>query len=84
MERGIRETEAIGAAGIVLDVDSGEVLALASLPSFNPNLIDGAGAANIFNRFTNQVYELGSTFKPLTVAAARSARPWGDVSSHKR
>ncbi len=73
LERGMRETAAIGAAGIVLDVDSGEVLALASLPSFNPNLIDGAGAANIFNRFTNQVYELGSTFKPITIAAAIDA-----------
>ena len=51
LERGMRETAAIGAAGVVLDVDSGEVLALASLPSFNPNLIDSAGASNIFNRF---------------------------------
>ena len=54
----------------MLDVETGEVLALASLPSFNPNLIDRAGEANIFNRVTNQVYELGSTFKPITVAAA--------------
>jgi cell division protein FtsI (penicillin-binding protein 3) len=71
--RGMAESNAIGAAGIVLDVDSGEVLALASLPSFNPNLIDEAGASNIFNRMTNQVYELGSTFKPITVAAAIDA-----------
>jgi cell division protein FtsI (penicillin-binding protein 3) len=80
LERGMRETAAIGAAGIVLDVDSGEVLALASLPSFNPNLIDGAGAANIFNRFTNQVYELGSTFKPITIAAAIDAGVVTDFS----
>ena len=80
LERGMSETAAIGAAGIVLDVDSGEVLALASLPSFNPNLIDGAGAANIFNRFTNQVYELGSTFKPITIAAAIDAGVVTDFS----
>ena len=73
LSRGMAETNAKGAAGIVLDVDSGEVLALASLPSFNPNLIDRAGEANIFNRVTNQVYELGSTFKPITVAAAIDA-----------
>ena len=79
--RGMAETNAIGAAGIILDVDTGEVLALASLPSFNPNLIDQAGAANIFNRVTNQVYELGSTFKPLTVAAAIDA---GVVSNFAR
>jgi cell division protein FtsI (penicillin-binding protein 3) len=80
LERGIRDTHAVGAAGIVLDVDSGEVLALASLPSFNPNLIDSAGAANIFNRFTNQVYELGSTFKPITIAAAIDAGVVTDLS----
>jgi cell division protein FtsI (penicillin-binding protein 3) len=71
--RGIRDTNAKGAAGVILDVDTGEVLALASLPSFNPNLIDDAGTPNIFNRVTNQVYELGSTFKPITVAAALDA-----------
>jgi cell division protein FtsI (penicillin-binding protein 3) len=67
---GMRAVDAVGAAGIVLDVDSGEVLALASLPSFDPNRIDGDGQKNMFNRVTNEVYELGSTFKPLTVAAA--------------
>lgn len=71
--RGISLTNAKGAAGVILDVDTGEIMALASLPSFNPNLIDTAGTANIFNRVTNQVYELGSTFKPLTVAAAIDA-----------
>ena len=79
--RGMAETNAKGAAGIILDVDTGEVLALASLPSFNPNLIDDAGTPNIFNRVTNQVYELGSTFKPLTVAAAIDA---GTVSNLAR
>lgn len=76
--RGMRETNAKGAAGIILDVDTGEVVALASLPSFNPNLIDEASTPNIFNRVTNQVYELGSTFKPITVAAAIDA---GTVTS---
>lgn len=71
--RGMRAVEAVGAAGIVLDVDTGEVLALASLPAFDPNKIDAAGQANMFNRVTNQVYELGSTFKPLSVAAAIDA-----------
>ena len=73
LRKGMLDTHAKGAGGIVLDVDSGEVLALASLPSFNPNLIDRSGAVNIFNRMTNQVYELGSTFKPITIAAAIDA-----------
>ncbi|MDT0508766.1 penicillin-binding protein 2 [Novosphingobium sp. MMS21-SN21R] len=68
--RGMMETEAKGAAGIILDVDTGEVVALASLPSFNPNRSDMAYNDLVFNKVTNQVYELGSTFKPLTVAAA--------------
>lgn len=73
LSRGMAESNAKGAAGIVMDVDTGEVVALASLPSFNPNLIDRASESFIFNRVTNQVYELGSTFKPITVAAAIDA-----------
>ena len=73
LSRTMHDTNAKGAAGVVLDVDTGEVVALASLPSFNPNLIDRAGEANIFNRVTNQVYELGSVIKPVTIAAAIDA-----------
>jgi cell division protein FtsI (penicillin-binding protein 3) len=78
--RGMRESNAKGAAGIILDVDTGEVVALASLPSFNPNLIDAEATPNIFNRVTNQVYELGSTFKPITVASAIDAGTVTDLS----
>ena len=78
--RGMADANAKGAAGIVLDVETGEVMALASLPSFNPNLIDRAGEGFIFNRVTNQVYELGSTFKPITVAAAIDAGVVTDLS----
>ncbi len=80
LSKGMADSAAKGAAGIVLDVDTGEVVALASLPSFNPNLIDRAGEANIFNRVTNQVYELGSTFKPITIAAAIDAGVVTDLS----
>ena len=73
LARGMRAVDAMGAAGIVLDVETGEVLALASLPSFDPNHISAANVQYMFNRVTNQVYELGSTFKPLTVAAAIDA-----------
>lgn len=73
LARQMRALNAVGAAGIILDVDSGEVLALASLPSFDPNRINDANVGFMFNRVTNQVYELGSTFKPLTVAAGIDA-----------
>jgi cell division protein FtsI (penicillin-binding protein 3) len=65
--------EAKGAAGIILDVDSGEVVALASMPEFNPNKIEKGDIPRQLNTVTNNVYELGSTFKPLTVAAALDA-----------
>ena len=68
--RGMGFSGAQGGAGIVMDVDTGEVLALASLPAFNPNLIDGAGALNIYNRASSEVSELGSVIKPITIATA--------------
>ncbi|WP_379922260.1 peptidoglycan D,D-transpeptidase FtsI family protein [Erythrobacter sp. R86502] len=73
LRRGMLATNAIGAAGIVLDVDTGEVMALASLPEFDPNTAGASGAKNVFNRATNGVFELGSTFKPLSIAAAIDA-----------
>ncbi len=85
---GMKRAQAKGAAGIVMDVDTGEVLAMASLPSFNPNALrpediadsDPAKQANIFNRATNQTYELGSVLKPITVAAAIDAGVITDLS----
>jgi cell division protein FtsI (penicillin-binding protein 3) len=60
---------AVGASGIVLDVRTGEVLALTSLPSFNPNA-PGRDVLDAANKATYFTYELGSTFKMLTVANA--------------
>ena len=61
---------AIGAAGVIMDVHTHEVLAIASLPEFNPNVPNQAGPDQRFNRAAQGVYELGSTFKPFTVAMA--------------
>ena len=80
LNRGMLESNAKGAAGVILDVDTGEVVALASLPSFNPNRSDKAINDLVFNKVTNQVYELGSTFKPLSVAAAIDAGVVTDMS----
>ena len=80
LSRGMLESNAKGAAGIVLDVDTGEVVALASLPSFNPNRSDRAFNDLVFNRVSNQVYELGSVMKPITVAAALDAGVIGDMA----
>jgi cell division protein FtsI (penicillin-binding protein 3) len=61
---------AIGAAGVVMDVHTGEVLAMTSLPQLNPNAAGQGSDDARFNRATLGVYELGSTFKPFTVAMA--------------
>ncbi|WP_164116259.1 penicillin-binding protein 2 [Sphingorhabdus sp. Alg239-R122] len=69
----MKKHSARGATGVVLDVHTGEVLAMASLPEFNPNKIDATALRHQVNDVTYSVYELGSTFKPLTVAAALDA-----------
>jgi cell division protein FtsI (penicillin-binding protein 3) len=61
---------AVGAAGIVMDIKTGEVLAMTSLPELNPNAPGRGSMEARFNRATLGVYELGSTFKPFTVAMA--------------
>ena len=62
-----------GGTGIVLDVATGEIVAMASAPTFNPNTVGRADPSALYNRATMGVYELGSTFKPITVAAAIDA-----------
>ncbi|MDZ3832646.1 MAG: penicillin-binding protein 2 [Sphingopyxis sp.] len=77
----VTNLEAIGGAGIILDVHTGEVLAMTSLPTFNPNNLSGSDSATRRNAVTYNLYELGSTFKPLSVAAAIDA---GTVTSMAR
>ncbi|MDQ3078307.1 MAG: penicillin-binding protein 2 [Pseudomonadota bacterium] len=67
------EFSAIGAAGIIMDIHSGELLAMTSLPQLNPNAAGKGSMEARFNRATLGVYELGSTFKPFTVAMAMDA-----------
>ncbi|WP_373089467.1 peptidoglycan D,D-transpeptidase FtsI family protein [Sneathiella sp.] len=61
---------AIGAAGMVLDVKTGEILAMASLPDFDPNRPGDFSGDSKFNKVTLGVYEMGSTFKTFTLAMA--------------
>lgn len=71
--KGMKAYDAKAAAGIVLDVETGEVMAMTSLPSFNPNQFTAASVPFEANQVTYRFFELGSTFKPLTVAAAIDA-----------
>lgn len=66
----VTNLEARGGAGVILDVHSGEVLAMTSLPTFNPNKLTGSDPSTRRNAVTYNLYELGSTFKPLSIGAA--------------
>ncbi|MBX6321630.1 MAG: penicillin-binding protein 2, partial [Rhodospirillaceae bacterium] len=70
LARAIADFSAIGGAGIVLDSRTGEILALVSLPDFDPNDPGSAPGDARFNRATLGVYEMGSTFKIFNTALA--------------
>ncbi len=62
--------QAKGAGAAVLNVHTGEVLALASAPDFDPNNPTAGGEEGWLNRMTNGTFEMGSTFKTFTMAMA--------------
>ncbi|MBF9043843.1 penicillin-binding protein 2 [Rhodobacterales bacterium HKCCE4037] len=73
---GMALMNARGAAAVLMDVHTGEVISMASLPDFDPNarprpLLEGDQADSpLFNRAVQGVYELGSVFKTFTIAQA--------------
>jgi cell division protein FtsI (penicillin-binding protein 3) len=81
LQRVIDDFTAKGGAGLIMDVNTGEVLSMVSLPDFDPNHPGAADpdhpalsfADRMFNRDTLGVYELGSIFKIFTVAMALDA-----------
>ncbi len=76
LDGGMRLLNAKGAAGILMDVHTGEILSMVSLPDFDPNdrpplpAKRQAADSPLFNRAVQGVYELGSTFKIFAVAQA--------------
>lgn len=70
VEKGMKEFDAVGASGIVLDLHTGEILSLVSLPDFDPNHIPRPTDTALFDRATLGSYEMGSTFKTFTIAMA--------------
>jgi len=67
------EFRGIGAAGLVMDARTGEILAMVSLPTFDPDQPGSASEDARFNRASLGVYEMGSVFKIFTTAMALDA-----------
>ena len=59
----------VGSAGILMNINTGEILSLVSLPDFNLNSREDISDENYINRATKGIYELGSVFKSFTIAA---------------
>jgi cell division protein FtsI (penicillin-binding protein 3) len=64
------EFQAEAATGIVMNVNTGEIVSMVSLPDYDPNRPTDADASGRLNRAAQSVYEMGSTFKAFTVAMA--------------
>lgn len=74
LKRAMEDNKAGAAAGIVLDVQTGEVLALVNLPSYDPNDRGDRKGSALRNRAMVDTFEPGSTMKPFTVALALDSR----------
>lgn len=70
LAKAVKEFSAIGGTGIVLDIHTGELIAVANLPEFDPHAPGKASDEARFNRATLGAYEMGSTFKTFTLANA--------------
>lgn len=82
LESAVQTFSAVGAAGVILDVRSGEVLGLVSLPDYDPNIAGSANQITLFNRVVQGVYELGSGLKAFTVAMALESGRAGLTTSY--
>jgi cell division protein FtsI (penicillin-binding protein 3) len=81
LAKGIAKFKAKAGAAAILDVNTGEVVAMASLPDYDPNTPADALDPNHINRLSVGVYEMGSTFKAISIAMALDL---GKVTLHSR
>ena len=68
--KGIKKFNALGASGILMDINTGEIISMVSLPDFNPNnpVEDIKSERKYFNKNTLGIYEFGSVMKTFTAA----------------
>lgn len=70
LDKAVTEFRALGALGMVLDIHTGEMVAMVSLPDFDPNDPPAGQSEALFNRATKGAYEMGSTMKLFNTALA--------------
>jgi len=70
LERAMEETKAVAGTVVVQNPQTGEILALANRPTFNPNVFNSVPKEALKNRAVSDVYEPGSVFKTVTYSAA--------------
>ncbi|MDX2022351.1 MAG: penicillin-binding protein [Deltaproteobacteria bacterium] len=73
LAKALKEHNAKAAMAVMMDVPTGQILAMASLPTFDPNNPDGANERGARNRVITDAFEPGSTMKTFTFAAAFDA-----------
>jgi len=70
LREAVREHKAQGGSAVVLDAKTGEVLALANYPSYNPNSRQNLSGEQLRNRVLTDTFEPGSTMKPFPISLA--------------
>ncbi len=70
LRKAVKAMDAKNGVAIVMESQTGDILALANIPDYDPNNFDQYPSARYFNRAVSATYEPGSTFKIITVAAA--------------
>ena len=81
LKKAMEKFKAIAAIGIIMDANTGEVVAMSSLPDYDPNNFQKTFSKSALNRATAGVFEMGSTFKAITTAMALDS---GKVSMHDK
>src|SRR5699024_8261971 len=73
LKAAVEKYQAVGGSVVVLDARTGEILAMVNQPGFNPNSRAGVSISTLRNRALTDLFEPGSTIKPLTIAAGLEA-----------
>jgi cell division protein FtsI (penicillin-binding protein 3) len=80
LKNALTEFDAASGSMVILDVPTGEVLAMVNLPTYNPNALGGSKFSDRRNRAVTDLIEPGSTIKPILMAAALSSGKYTPTS----